>query len=107
MSDSASATRWKQAVPRDTQAEAHEEWWRRWAAEPGIERVKFVLDWSDTIARRRFEPVRREHLDAPPYEIAALWNERMYRGKMPDEALDKALAEIRRRGAEEARANDK
>ncbi len=70
-----------------------------------------LLDEGLTRMAHRFkliyEVLRREHLDAPPYEIAALWNERMYRGKMPDEALDKALAEIRRRGAEEARANDK
>lgn len=69
--------------------------------------MKFVLDWSDTIARRRFEPVRKQHPDAPPHEIAALWNERMYRGRMPNDALDRALAEIRRRGAEKTPAEDK
>jgi hypothetical protein len=65
-----------------------------------MERVAFVLDWSDTIARRRFEHVRRAHPDASPHEIAALWNERMYRGRIPDDVLDRALAEIRRRGSD-------
>lgn len=45
-----------------------------------------------------YEVLAREHPGAPPYELAALWNERMYRGRMPDDVLDRALAEIRRRG---------
>ncbi len=35
---------------------------------------------------------------APRHELIALWNERMYRGTVPDAMLDKAMAEIRRRG---------
>ncbi|MEX0784023.1 MAG: hypothetical protein WD557_15390 [Dehalococcoidia bacterium] len=69
--------------------------------------MTFVLSWSDSIARRRFEPVLRQHPGAPPHELAALWNERMYRGRMPDDALDRALAEIRRRGADSLAASDK
>ncbi|MGH2609189.1 MAG: hypothetical protein ACRDHF_08875 [Tepidiformaceae bacterium] len=45
-----------------------------------------------------YDVLARQHPDAPHYEIAALWNERMYRGRMPDGPLDRALAEIRRRG---------
>ena len=41
----------------------------------------------------------RENPDAPHYELIALWNERMYRGKVPDAVLDNAMAEIRRLGA--------
>jgi hypothetical protein len=63
-----------------------------------LERLKFVLSWSDSVARQRFEPVRRANPDASPCELAALWNERMYRGRVPDDVLDRALAEIRRRG---------
>ena len=46
------------------------------------------------------EVLVRAHPDASPHEIAALWNERMYRGRIPDDVLDRALAEIRRRGSD-------
>ncbi len=52
-------------------------------------------------ARHRmvYDALAREHPDAPHYELIALWNERMYRGKVPDALLDAAMAETRRCGA--------
>ncbi len=57
-----------------------------------------MLEWCAQLARLAQHQIKRANPDAPPYEIAALWNERMYRGRVPDEVLDRALAEIRRRG---------
>jgi hypothetical protein len=62
------------------------------------ERLDEGLTWMAHRFNLIYEVLRREHPHVPEHEIAALWNERMYRGKMPDAALDRAFAEIRRRG---------
>lgn len=62
------------------------------------ERLREMLAWCGQLFALRYEGIRSEHPGAPDYELAALWNERMYRGKVPDALLDAAMAESRRRG---------
>lgn len=63
-----------------------------------MERLEHMLGWCGQLFSMRFHLLETEYPEAPEYELYALWTERMYRGTVPDEMLDKALAEIRYRG---------
>lgn len=63
------------------------------------QRLERGLRWCSELFGMTFHLLEQENPCAPRYEIVALWNERMYRGKVPDTLLDAAMAEIRRLGA--------
>lgn len=63
------------------------------------ERLAQALEWCHGLFRMTYQALVRQNPGAPHYELIALWNERMYRGKVPDALLDAAMAETRRLGA--------
>jgi hypothetical protein len=46
-----------------------------------------------------YRQIQHEAPDLPHHEVVAALNERMYRGRVPDEVLNKAKAEMRQRAA--------
>lgn len=72
---------------------------RRKQALADEERLARGVTWCHELFAITYHVLELANPDATHYELIALWNERMYRGKVPDSLLDKAMAETRRLGA--------
>jgi hypothetical protein len=63
-----------------------------------LERLEAMVRWSGQLFELRLHQVRLEQPEASTAELYAQWTDRMYRGAVPDDLLERTMEEIRRRG---------